>query len=235
MKGIKIDHNELKKLYKAYVAEKTPQKKKDCPSPKSIFSLFKTDTSDNKRNQTLNHVLNCSHCSRDLQFISSTLREQKKLINDIEETIESTRTSNVKAKRPNSFFFNLSWKYAYFLIGAVIIVGLIVLNIPTKDVYRGTNLQSIRLFSPLGQHYSKSDLLFEWEMVENLDYFILEIFDESLYPIWKSEKISINHLSLPSDALEKLAPNKVYYWEVKAFMTKDRIIESQLQKFEIAR
>jgi hypothetical protein len=235
MKGMKIDHEEIKKLYKAYLAEKTPQKKKDCPSPESIFSLFQPSTSDSKRNEILTHVLKCNHCTKDLQFILSTHREEKKFTHDIEEVLESAKESNKKDNGSKSFFFSLSWKYAYFLIGAMIIAVLIVLNIPTEHVYRGTNHQSIRLISPLNKHHSKSDLLFKWEMVKNADYFILEIFNDSLYPIWKSEKTTINRINLPSDALEKLSPNKEYYWVVTAYIANDRIVESQLQKFGLVR
>ena len=159
----------------------------------------------------------------------------KKLINDIEEVIESDKRNDKKGKGSKSFLFSLSWKYACFLLGSMIIAALIVLNIPTKHVYRGRNHQSIRLISPLNKHQSKSDLLFEWVMVKNAEYFILEIFNDSLYPIWKSGKTTVNSIYLPRDALEKLDPKKEYYWVVTAFMANDKIIESRLQKFGLVR
>jgi hypothetical protein len=235
MKGMKIDHEEMKKLYEVYIAEKTSQKRKDCPSPELIFSLFQPNTSESIRNEILAHVLKCSHCTKDFQFILSTLREEKIFINDLEGVLKSARKVHKKEQGSKSFLFRLSWKYAFFLIGAVIIAVVFMLNLPNEHVYRGTNHKSIRLISPLDQYNLKSNLLFEWAMVEDADYFILEIFDESLYPIWKSEKITANRRNLPSYALAKLNPNNVYYWVVTAFMPNDRILESQLQKFELSK
>ena len=235
MKGMKIDHEEMKTLYEVYIAEKTPQKGKDCPSPEMIFSLFHPNTTESIRNETLAHVLECSHCTKGFQLILSTLREEKKFINDIEAVFKPGKKEYKKKKRSKSFLFRISWKYAFFLIGAAIIAVVFMLNISNIHVYRGTNHKSISLISPLDQHYLKSNLLFEWETVENANCFIIEIFDESLYPIWKSEKITGNRMNLPRDALAKLDSSKMYYWLVTAFMPNDLILESQLQKFEISR
>ncbi|MFC2165225.1 hypothetical protein ACFLT2_09545 [Acidobacteriota bacterium] len=235
MKGMKIDNEEIEKLYKAYIAEKTPQKRDDCPSPESIFSLFQPNTAEDIRNETLTHVLECSHCIKDFQFILSTQREEMKFFSDIEVALKPAKKELKKRKESKSFLLRLSWKYAVFLFGAAIVVVLFVLNIPDKNVYRGTNHKSIRLISPLDQHDLKSSLSFEWETVENSDYFILEIFDESLYPIWKSDKIRGNRLKLPSHILAKFDVSSVYYWTVTAFMPNDRILESKLQKFKIFR
>jgi len=235
MKDMKIDHEEMKTLYKEYIAEKTPQQGKDCPSPEMIFSLFKPNTSESIRNETLAHVLECSHCTKDFQLILSTLREEKKFINNLEGVFNSRKKDHKKEKRSKSILLRLSWKYALFLIGAAIIAVVFMLNISNIHVYRGTNHKSIGLISPLDQNYIKSNLLFEWETVENANYLIIEIFDKSLYPIWKSEKITGNRMSLPSDALAKLDSSNVYYWLVTAFMPNDLILESQLQKFEISR
>ena len=235
MKGIKIDHEEMKKLYEAHIAEKSPQKGIDCPSPELISSLLKPNTSESIGNETLAHVLTCSHCTKEFQLILSTLRVEKKFLNEIEEVFKPTEKDHKKEKGTKSFFFRLSWKYAFFLIGAAIIAVVFMLKITNIQMYRGTNHKSIRLVSPLDQHYKKSNILFEWEMVEHADSFIIEIFDESLYPIWKSEKITGNRMNLPSDALAQLDSSRTYYWVVSAFMPNNRIIESQLQKFEISR
>lgn len=232
---MKIDHEEMKKLYEVYIAEKTPQKGKDCPSPELIFSLFQPTTSESIRNETLAHVLVCSHCTKDFQLILSTLRDEKKFINDIEAVFKAEKKDHKRKKESKFFLFRLSWKYVFFLIGAAIITAVLMLNITNKQVYRGTNHKSIKLISPLDQHNLKSNLLFEWEMVGNADCYIIEIFDESLYPIWKSDKITGNRMNLPSDALAKLDSSKVYYWVVTAFMPNDRILESQLQQFEISK
>lgn len=230
---MKIDHEDIKKLYEAYIVEKTSEERKDCPSAELIYSLFQLNKSENIRNDTLAHVLKCSHCLKDFQFILTTLREEKKFMNDLEEALDSAEKDNKKAKGTLAYLFHLSWKYSFFLIGAAIITVALIINIPNRNVYRGTNQKSIRLIYPKGQLQIKSKLVFEWEMVENADHFILEIFDESLYPIWKSEKTMINQIVLPNSVLARLDRQKVYYWEVTAFMPNDRILGSRLQKFRL--
>jgi len=235
MKGMKIDHKGVKRLYEAHIAERTPQKRSACPSPELIFSLFQPNTSESIRNETLAHVLKCGPCTKEFQFILSSLREEEKFIKDIEEVLKPDKKDLRKKEVIKSFLFHFSWKYATFLVGAAIILAVILINLPNKHVYRGINYQSIKLISPLDQQHLKSNLTFHWEMVEDVEYFIFEIFDDSLYPIWKSEKTRENRIKPPSEVLVKLVPNKAYYWEVTAFLLNDRIRESRLQRFQVYR
>jgi len=235
MKGMKIDHEALRKLYDAYLSDNTAQSRKDCPSPDAISSIFQSSTSESKRNEILAHVLDCSHCAKDFQLILSVLREKREFINNIKDILKSTEKSRKEEDGFKSLFYRFSWKYAFILLSVLICVVVLILNIPNKITFRGTNNEAIELISPLDVYHSKSSLLFAWEMVENADYFILEIFNDSLYPVWESEKTTVNQMYLPSDVQAKFISNKTYYWLVTAYFPNDRILESHLQKFVLSR
>ena len=97
--------------------------------------------------------------------------------------------------------------------------------------YRSIYQKSIRLIQPLNDKYSKSSLIFEWEETKNADYYLLELFDQSLMPIWKSKKIHKTKIFLTQKILDDLKENKMYFWMVTAYFPDGKKIESRIEDF----
>ena len=113
-------------------------------------------------------------------------------------------------------------------------ISFLVKNISEERKYRGAESRSVMLITPNKKTTLKTQLEFEWEHVQNSDYFILEIFDESLYPIWNSDKITVNHTLLSEEITNRLLKQKTYYWMVTAFLSDGKTIESRLQGLVIS-
>jgi hypothetical protein len=161
------------------------------------------------------------------------IREEEKFIHDL-----STIIKEKNHRKENKFFqfhsFRPAWIYGFIFIIGVVLISLFVHNISEERKYRGTESQAVTLITPNKKAILKKQLEFEWKHVKNSDYFILEIFDESLYPIWKSDKVTVNHTVLSTEITDRLLKQKTYYWMVTAFLSDGKTIESRLQNFVIS-
>ena len=79
--------------------------------------------------------------------------------------------------------------------------------------------------------YQKSLLKFRWVEIKDSDYYIVELYDETLLPIWRSEKIFNNEIDLPKQILDRLVKNKKYFWMLTAYFPDGKKIESRLEYF----
>jgi len=242
---MKIKHKDLQKLYKAYMMENIPQSRKNCLLPKEIINFFKSKLSEKQKIKIIDHMTNCYCCAQEFEFILQTLRDEKKLNEEIGKLLQSKENITAirkRAKRNISntgkmkkiFFPILSWKYVLLLIGAIIIISALVTfqNLGKRE-YRGTNLTQVHLIEPINGKYSKSSLVFKWNEFKDSEYYILELFDETLFQIWKSNKIFKNHVILPTEIAKMLNENKIYFWMVTAFLTDGIKIESEIEEFTL--
>ena len=240
---MKINIKELQSIYSAYVLEKIPISRKNCPPLKKIIHFFKRRTSEKQKTKLLDHITNCCFCAREFQLILNILRNERKLKNELEALIlpknlnlsldksihGKTLKFQEKQKRPIPIF---SWKYLSLFVGIVIIVlSEIFFKNQTNKEIRVIDSQQIHLLEPSKGEYSKSQLIFRWSEFKGSNYYLLEIFDETLFPIWKSNKIISNFYLLPDKVVQNLKSNKTYFWMVKAFLPNGRKVESNLQNF----
>lgn len=240
---MKIQNKDLIKLYKAHIMENIPHSRKSCPPSKEIISFFKSKTSEKQRSRIIDHITKCSSCAQEFEFILQTQREEGKLIEGIGKLLQSkeniTATKKRAGKKINylnvrrkSFFPRLPWKYALILAGfAIIISTFFVFQNIGKMEYRGADLSRVHLNEPINGKYSKSLLVFKWNEFKDSEYYIIELFDETLFQIWKSSKIYKNQATLPAEIAKRLNINKTYFWMVTAFLPDGRKIESEIEEF----
>lgn len=240
---MKIKNEDLIKLYKAHIEVNIPHSRKRCPPSKKIISFFKSKTSERQKSRLIDHITKCSSCAQEFEFILQIHREKKKLINEIGKLLQSRENIAAIKKREGNkityiskkrklFFPRLSSKYILPLVGVAIIIStsLVFQNLRKKE-YRGPDYSQVRLIEPINGKYSKSLLVFKWNKFKNSEFYIIELFDESLYQLWKSNKISKNQAILPAEIAKKLNINKTYFWMVTAFLSDGRKIESEIEEF----
>lgn len=238
---MKNNYKNLKKLYKAYIKNKTLLYKEDCPSPEEILKCFKSKLSKKQKIKIIDHLIDCFYCAQEFEFILETLRFEKKIINDIDILLHSIKKkSNCKAisspKKQRLFFLQIPWKYAFlsaFIILTISVISVFIHNIFERDGYRGVNLPQINLIDPIGEKKFNSPLVFKWSELKGSNYYILDIFDETLYPIWKSNKIYKNKFILPHEISRRLYKNERYFWMITAFYSNEVKFESPLKEFTI--
>jgi hypothetical protein len=242
---MKIKNKDLMKLYKAHIMENVPHSRKNCPPSKEIIRFFRSRTSEKQRSKIINHITKCSSCAQEFEFMLQTQREEEKLIDEIGRFLQTEENIALIKKRVDKkinhgseerklFFPRLSWKYALVLSGVAIIIStLLVFQNLRKREYRGPDLNRVHLIKPINGKYSKALLVFKWNELKDSEYYIIELFDETLYLIWKSNKISKSQTILPAEVAKSLNINKAYFWMVTAFMPDGKKIESEIEEFSL--
>ncbi len=217
--------------------------RKNCPPSKEIISFFKSKTSEKHKSRLIDHITKCSSCSQEFEFILQTHREKGKLINRIGKLLKSRENIvavrkggdnkiHYLSKKRKSLRPRLSWKYAIILAGAAFIISIffVFLNIGDRE-YRGPVPSKIRLIEPINGKYSKSPPVFKWNEFKDSEYYIIELFDETLFQIWESDKITKTDATVPAEIARRLKIKKTYFWMVIAFLPDGRKIESEMEEF----
>jgi hypothetical protein len=224
---MKLNNSELRQLFLLNIQKSIPKTRKECPSPNQMLRLFRGKISEKKKTKIIDHITDCCHCVQEFEFILKALRFE----NDMNQVVQTfVRTKKSKALSHQ----RLSWKLAPFAAGAALICILLVISIlPVRyknQRFRASTAPQIDLFKPQEKTIHKSTLFFQWENINNSEYFILELYDETLYQIYASNKIYENNYRLPKDKASLLEVNKSYFWMISAFLPNGRKIESPLKE-----
>jgi hypothetical protein len=230
---MKISHKDLKELYKSYLEDKIPGSRAKCPLPEGITACLRGESSKKRKNQIIDHIFHCVYCNEEFEFALETIREERKFIQNLDAIMQKK-----KNKKEYNFFqfflFRPTWLNSLILIIGIVLVTLLVKNIAEDHKFRGAESKSVMLIAPNKKTTLQAQIEFEWKDVQNSDYYILEIFDESLFPIWKSSEITANHTLLPKEISNRFFEHKTYYWMVTAYLSDGKTIESRLLDFVIS-
>ncbi|MFW6173478.1 MAG: hypothetical protein ACOC5T_07030 [Elusimicrobiota bacterium] len=243
---MKINNKDLKKLYRAHIMESIPIYRKNCPPSNKIIDLFRSKLSEKQKSKIIDHISCCCFCSKEFEFILETLRARNKFTNQIGELLLSKKEKLVlkeKSKKINdqprsgqiSIFTKISWKYAPLFAVMILVISAffayLFFHKNQKKEYRGESITAIQLIEPRKGKNQKPSLEFRWKEIQGADYYILELFDETLFPIWKSKKITDNHTLLPKKIIDNLAPGKLYFWMLTVYYPDGNKIESRIESF----
>jgi hypothetical protein len=220
--------SDLKKEYTAYCIQKTADSRKNCLSPEKLLLLARGGLPDKEKENYLMHISDCIFCSREIKEILKILQYEKQAIS------EATKRRTINRK--NILGFN--WRIA--AVSAVLIIiaissFFIADRIMNSASFRGENSQTLNLITPVDTYTSKPFPVFKWTKVPKAEYYILELYDGFLEPLWESSKIYSTKLRLPEEVVFSLRPNNDYYWMVTAYTHRRKTIESSLKKFTFRR
>lgn len=242
---MKIDLNDLQLAYISSFINKIPISRNNCPSLKKLKAFFSPKTSEKTKTNIIDHVTNCYFCAQEFQLIFYILRYEKKLnkelfgllhprneIRGTKRIIKKIISKSAKTQKYFQLFFN--WKYAFLFFGtAILILALTILKNSNNGEYRTIDFELIHLIEPLNEKHSRSSLLFKWNEFKDSDYYVLDLFDETLLPIWRSRKIFKDFISLPNEVVDGLDKNKNYYWMITAFLPNGKKVESNIEGFKL--
>jgi hypothetical protein len=223
---MKLNNSHIRQIFLANIKQRTPEGRKECLSPKQLLKLFRTKKSETKKTRIIDHITNCYYCANEFEFILRALRYEKTLNNVAENLIRSKRIKVPSTK--------LSWKTASAISGIsaffFLITIFIISNTHENSNHRTSTISQIAIVLPLAKNISESSLHFRWEEVRDSEYYTFELYDETLYQIWSSDKILRNNFKLPKETASRLEANKPYFWMISAFFPNGRKIESQLRE-----
>ncbi len=226
---------DLKRLYKKFLEGKVCQSHSACPPPEWLVKFFRFKLSRGKKRRLIDHISQCPHCSQEFKFMLEIFRQEKIFIKDIENILHP-RTPGKKLAPSREKMFALRPIRASALLSllalAVAAAALFfLLKFPRDQFYRESRLSAITLIGPVGGDFFSSDQRFKWSIVSDFNYCILEIFDETLLPMWKTEKIYGNQWDPPYELTVLLKKDKLYFWMVTVFLPQGGQMESRLEDF----
>jgi hypothetical protein len=237
---MKISDDDLKRLFRSYVADKIPNSVESCPSAEIILSLFFQASAKEEKTEIIDHISQCSRCLEVFDFCLEMSRGKNWLLTEIGTHIN-------QAKKKRSIISNLSgrpvirhrWKSAFIPLTAAILVTIAVVTIRYISTNagrddRGRSSGAVYLLTPRSEIPSKIPIIFKWSSGRETQYALLDIFDEALLPVWKSAQISGDSYELPPEAQLKIKKARTYFWMVTIYLSDGTEVESELKQFSIS-
>ena len=106
---MKINLQEMRKIYQSHIKESTQMKRKNCPSPEILFACLRNKTSKRNKKRVIEHISNCRFCMEEFQFILEIHRDEMKLLQKISHLInghsKKSRTERKKFFLASSILF----------------------------------------------------------------------------------------------------------------------------------
>lgn len=242
---MKINNKDLQFIYKDHIIEEAPLLQKVCPNPKELIKFFRAKLSKRRVDKILDHITNCPYCAKEVESILLILREEKKLIEETGKIVQFETDRAVLGKTFNNIYvskiksiktvlLSRMWKYAFILFGVTIFLSIFIIFKSSEKIdFRGEGPYNLRLIEPKESQSSRIPLLFKWNKVRDSDYYVLELFDETLYPVWKSNNILENRIFLPKEIAKNTKKNRIYFWMVTAFLPDGKKVESNMGEFKL--
>jgi hypothetical protein len=233
-----INNNDLRILYQSNIKDNVPNSRSDCPSPREILQFFRSEQSGHNHIKIIDHITKCYYCTQDFGIILDTLRFERKMNHLVQKCFVVRREKSKKKFYPYrllpSYF---SWKSTVVISALIIFFALstfLIISLKFKRYpFRSLNQNQIKIIAPIKKISPKNLVAFRWESIEHSEYYKIEIFDETLYPIWISNKIYVNNATFPLEIAPLLKKNRVIYWMVIAFYSNGTKKESSLQEFSV--
>lgn len=227
---MKTSERDLKRAFRDYVQSSSCTRKKDCPSPEEIWGLFAGQGSARRKAKLVDHITSCSFCFQEFDAFLEMSRAQGRLIYDVQSRF---------VERPRTAPFPLVWRYVTALLAFIVILAAALLTTKWSGLLeraeeRGRLSGQIRLLAPSQRPAPRLPLFFKWEAIPGAEYYVIEIFDDSLLPFWKSPQLTGVGYELPMSVKGKLEKGKTYFWMLTAFSRDGAKAESSLEEFRLS-
>jgi hypothetical protein len=226
---MKTNDRELKMAYRQHVQNASGAREKDCPTSEEIWRLFSEKTSGRRKARLVDHITACPFCFREFEAFLEITRAEGTLVREVQSRFHNDART---APRP------MVWRYAGAFLMAMVILAAAVLStkwlgFPKRPEERGRLSGQIRLLAPGQEAALRSPLVFRWEAVALSEYYIVEVFDDTLLPVWKSAQLTVTSCEIPKQLKDRMAREKTYYWMLTAFSPGGTKTESSLEEFRL--
>jgi hypothetical protein len=243
--AMEMDDERLKNAFQACLETKRPPSRDGCPPPESLLRLLRSAAPRREAARTIDHVSGCGACAAEFQVLLEVLRQEKAFVRDVEKIVVSSERSDLPAPQSKRALHRLrglrlfpdrpSWRLAALAAGLAVVCLAVVSTfvLRTPETFRSTSPVTVELLQPVDSSLNLSQPVFKWKAVKGSEYYIFELFDETLLPVWRSEASSRPEISLPNSLAHGLRINDSYFWMVTAHFADGETIASSLQKFTL--
>jgi len=229
-----LNDEDLKRIFRSYVGKRDSGTRQGCPSFSELSRFFDPETRRRDKLNIIDHVTDCSACAEEFEFLRGLHNYQSQIAQNASNLRSDQRTCAIppqieRGKRS-------LWRYAPIAAGALLL--MISLSMLTKWDRPGetrTASSSVALLRPGQNQTVLITMTFEWEPVEWADAYILEVFDEALLPVWKSQEVTAILFKPPEELRSRLRPDSHYFWMVTALRNGNKLAESELRRFTMGR
>ena len=229
---MKIELDRLRTLFQGYIASKRPTDRRGCPTPGAMAGSFDASLSRRARKNIADHISECPFCREEFLMLMEAQRSEAGAAEPEDRAI-SDRARPLSRKGAGGSGLAVGWRYACVLIGLGLAISSFFVIIQQKqfsEVQRSGE-SGILLLYPRASQSITAPPIFRWRGSPTVDYYVIELFDEAMLPIWTSERIRGIQAPLPLDVFSGLRPEKSYYWMVTGFSLDSRTEESGLSRF----
>ena len=225
---MKANDPELKAAFRAHFLNGLGARKKGCPAREDIWGLFSGRNAGKREARTLDHITACASCFGEFEAFLEISRAEKQLAHEVRSR---SRPESRRAPWP------IAWRYAAASLIVIAVLAAAVLSTKwwgsgDRPAERGRLSGQVRLIAPGQEASIRTSLIFRWEPVALSDHYVIEVFDDSLLPLWKSSQIKSTSWELPTSVKEKMATGKPYFWMLTSFSASGLRVESSLEEFE---
>jgi hypothetical protein len=223
-----LKDDDLKRLYRSYVAGRAEPDRKACPSWKELSDFFGTKLGPKKKLKIIDHVTNCSACAEEFEFLYQLDQRGEDVAEEADRRSSRPQSGRVEASR--------FWRMCYIAVGGLLLLASLAIIIQ-KRIHQGeirTAPSEVILTSPGRDRSGSIPLTFRWEKFKGAESYVLELFDETLLPVWKSPETEGLSLLLPEEVGKLLPANKRYFWMITAYGGGIKIAESSLAPFKLS-
>lgn len=227
---MKIVNRTLVDLYREYIELNSASLKDDCPTSESLANSFMPSASPRERKRIADHISHCRSC-RDAFMILLQLKQ-------CDASSAFDQDNRERKGHPNILilkFINISplFRFSCVFVGLVLLTASALLIIKNDELSRTfrSGGAGINLIYPVTAHPKSEKLIFQWERQPESEYYVLELFDDPLMPLWTSNKTDVLQTQLPDDVYSSLQIGKSYFWMVTGFSQDLKIDESPLTRF----
>ncbi|MGB7297201.1 MAG: hypothetical protein WBC70_16590 [Candidatus Aminicenantales bacterium] len=223
---MKIDTDGLKAMFWNPARRKTPSSRAGCPPPEKMVKLLRSRSSGKEAAELIDHVSRCGSCFSEFGFLLDVFRQEKEFIREVE-----IRTAGRLERR--TLISRFSWRPALILAGFLIagfFMARFIIHRPA-ETYRTGSPAAVELVKPARENVARAALSFEWRKVDGADYYILDLYDQALAPVWKSDKIFEETAALPEELAASLEVNRSFFWTATAFLRNGDKVASRLERF----
>jgi hypothetical protein len=201
----------------------------------AIAGSFEPSASIRDKKRIVDHISACSYCKEEFMLVVELRKAQADPLAERGGTLPGAIRREIARGRGHRH--PLLWQYACVLIGlglAFTSLFVLVHRREPSDVYR-TPVAGILTLAPEIDQTVSGPIVFRWLSDPDAEYYVLELFDDALLPVWVSERIRGTRMKLPPDARSRLEVGQPYFWMITAYSQETAIEESRLARFIISR
>jgi hypothetical protein len=190
----------------------------------------------------IDHVTDCSFCTREFEIILAVQKGR----GDFEQEIGKCLGFRPSLEKSRIDFWKRSFSpmlvrgsVTAFIALLVVFATIFVLSRKGNELgtkpspRRDSHSIRIQLTEPVCGTHSKARLVFIWEKSDLAESYVLELFDKTLSPVWRSPQLVNNQCEIPEDILKKLPTLETYLWMVTATTRSGAEFESPLVAFRL--